>query len=91
MNYKMIGRFLSQIIAIEACFLIPAMLISAGYAEGKAIMAFVYTIAIMLALAGILYALCRKAEKLFGAREGFVCVSLSWIIMSLLGALPGVL
>ena len=25
MNYKMIGRFLSQIIAIEAVFMLPAM------------------------------------------------------------------
>ena len=88
MNYKMVGRFLSQIIAIEACFVIPAMLISVGYGEWGTVMAFVYSIAIMLAVAGSLYAFCRKAGKLFGAREGFVCVSLSWIIMSLLGALP---
>ena len=88
MNYKMVGRFLSQIIAIEACFLIPAMLISVGYGEWGSVVAFVYTAAIMLALSGVMYILCRKAGKLFGAREGFVCVSLSWIIMSLLGALP---
>ncbi len=88
MNYKMIGRFLSQIIAVEACFMAPAMFISLGYGENKTVLAFIYTIAIMLALSGVMYALCRKAGKLFGAREGFVCVSLSWIIMSLLGALP---
>ena len=88
MNYKMIGRFLSQIIALEACFVIPAMLVSVGYGEWGAVIAFVYTIATMLTVAGILYTICRKAGKLFGVREGFVCVSLSWIIMSLLGALP---
>ncbi len=91
MNYKMIGRVLSQIIAIEACFMAPAMFISLGYGENKAVLAFVYTIAIMLALSCVMYAICRKAGKLFGAREGFVCVSLSWIVMSLLGALPFVL
>ena len=32
--------------------------------------------------------LCRGSSRRFTAREGFVCVSASWIIMSLLGALP---
>ena len=88
MNYKMIGRFLAQIVTIEACFMLPAMFISLGYGEGKAVLAFVYTIAIMLALSGVSYAICRKTDKLFGAREGFVCVGLGWTVMSLLGALP---
>ena len=91
MNIKMMGRFIAQIIAVEAVFVIPALLISVGYAEGPAIRAFLITIGIMLALAGLLYGLCRKAGKLFGAREGFACVGLSWIVMSLLGALPFVL
>ncbi len=91
MNYKMLGRFIAQIIAIEAAFMIPALLISVGYGEGPAIRAFLITIGIMLALSGGMYALCRKAGKLFGAREGLACVGLSWIVMSLLGALPFVL
>ena len=88
MNYKMMGRFIAQIIAIEAAFMIPALLISVGYSEYVSAMAFLYTLGIMAVLAGVLFAICRKAGKLFGAREGFVCVGLSWIVMSLLGALP---
>ena len=42
----------------------------------------------MVLLGGILFLICRKAGKLFGAREGLVCVSFSWIVLSLLGALP---
>jgi len=91
MNFKMMGRFISQIIAIEAAFMVPALFISLGYGEGPAINAFLITIGIMLALSGILYALCRKAGRLFGAQEGLVCVALSWMAMSLLGALPFVL
>ena len=49
------------------------------------------TLGIMLALAGGMYLLCRRAGKLFGAKEGLVCVALSWMVMSLLGALPFVL
>ena len=29
MNYKMTGRFIAQIISIEAAFMIPALIISA--------------------------------------------------------------
>ncbi len=91
MNMKMMGRFIAQIIAIEAAFMVPALAISLGYGEGPAVQAFAVTVGFMLVLAGILYALCRKAGRLFGAREGFVCVALSWMVMSLLGALPFVL
>ncbi|MBR5022647.1 MAG: TrkH family potassium uptake protein [Oscillospiraceae bacterium] len=91
MNFKMMGRFIAQIVAIEAVFMIPALAISLGYCEWAAVKAFAITLAIMLTLSGIFYALCRRSEKLFGAREGLVCVSLSWMVMSLLGALPFVL
>ena len=88
MNVKMMGRFIAQIVAIEAAFMVPAMAISAGYGEWVAVQAFAITLAVMLALAGGLYALCRRAGKHFGAREGRVCVAISWTVMSLLGALP---
>ncbi len=91
MNFKMMGRFISLIVAIEAAFMLPALAISLGYGEMPAARAFLITLGIMLALAGSMYALCRKAGRLFGAREGLVCVALSWIVMSLLGALPFVL
>ena len=91
MNGKMMGRFIAQIIAIEAAFMVPALAISLGYGEWPAVKAFAITIGAVLALAGVLYVICRRAGKLFGAREGLVCVALSWIVMSLLGALPFVL
>ena len=91
MNMKMMGRFIAQIVAIEALFMLPALFISLGYGEWPAVQAFLVTLAIMLALAGGMYLLCRRAGRLFGAKEGLVCVALSWMVMSLLGALPFVL
>ena len=88
MNFKMMGRFIAQIVAIEGVFMLPALVISLCYGEGPAAMGFAVTVGIMLALAAALYGLCRKAGRLFGAREGLVCVALSWMVMSLLGALP---
>ena len=91
MNLKMMGRFIAQIIAIEATFMIPALFISVGYGEWPGVKALGITIGIMALLAAGMFLLCRRAGRLFGAKEGFVCVALSWIVMSLLGAVPFVL
>ena len=88
MNYKMIGRFIAQIITIEGLFLLPALGISLFSNEMGAAKGFGITLAIILCAGGLLYFFCRRAGKLFGPREGMVCVSVSWIAMSLLGALP---
>ena len=91
MNYKMMGKFISQILAVEAVFMLPALLISAFAGEFAAAWAFVITVGIILAVAGLLYALCRSGRRLFGAREGLVSVGLGWVVLSLLGCLPFVL
>ena len=91
MNYKMMGKFISQILAVEAVFMIPALLISAFAGEAASVWAFAVTIGIIAAVAGVLYALCRSTRQLFGAREGLVSVGLGWVVLSLLGCLPFVL
>ena len=88
MNMKMMGKFISQIIAIEAVFMIPALAISLFCGETAAVNGFLLTLGIMILVCAALYLGCRKAGKLFGAREGLVCVGFSWITMSLLGCLP---
>lgn len=88
MNYKMMGRFLAQIVAIEGVFLLPALGISLFCGEWAAVQGFLWTLVIMLAVSGVLFLICRRAGKLFGAREGLVCVGVSWIALSLLGCLP---
>ena len=88
MNLKMIGRFMAQLVALEAVLLIPAMAVSLGYGEWHTIGAFGISMAVMLALAGILWALCRRYTKRFGPTDGMVCTGLGWIVLSLLGALP---
>ena len=88
MNYKMTGRFLSMTLLIEAVFMIPALIISLCCGEINAAMAFLESFGITMAVAGLLALLSKGAPKLFSARDGLVCVSLSWIVMSLLGCLP---
>ena len=91
MNYKIIGRFLAQILTIEAVFMIPALGISLGYGEWEAVRAFLITIAAVAAVALLLFLLCKKAPNALNAREGMVCVGISWVVLSLFGCLPFVI
>lgn len=88
MNYRMMGKFISRILMVEAAFMVPALLISVFHEETEAVVGFLTGTVIALVTALLLYLLCRKAKKGFYAREGLVCVGASWIVMSLLGCLP---
>ena len=88
MNFKMTGRLMAQILTIESLFMLPALFISLYHGETGAVRGFLYTLALMIVLEGLLFLLCRKASGGFYAKEGLVCVGLSWIILSLLGCLP---
>lgn len=88
MNYKMMGKFLSQILMMEVIFMLPALFISIFDGEEPAIMGFVTAIAVTSLVSLLLYFVCRKSENRFYAREGFVCVGVSWIAISLFGCLP---
>jgi trk system potassium uptake protein TrkH len=92
MNYKMMGSLIGYILLVEAVFMIPALLISLLKGENTSIMGFAISIAIIVVLGVILVSLCKDAKKGakkgFKAKDGFVCVSISWLTMSALGALP---
>ena len=88
MNYKMMSRFEAWILAIEAAFMVPAFLISLFSDGGKATLAFAMSIGILLAVAGLFALVSMGAREGFYAREGLICVSVGWILMSLFGCLP---
>ena len=88
MNYKMMGRFIAQILSIEGLFMIPAVIIGIFCKEYAAVQAFLITMALITLLTGFLYLLCRKAPSAFYAKEGLVCVGVSWVVLSLIGCLP---
>ena len=88
MNFKIIGRFIAQILAIELLFMLPALAISLGYCEWRSVQAFLCTIGLLGLISLVLYLLCRKAPNALSAREGMICVGTIWIILSLFGCLP---
>ena len=88
MNYKMMGRFIGQILMVEAVFMIPALIVSLCYGEYPAMWSFLITMAACLVVSLVLRLVCKGAPSAFYAKEGLVCVGLSWIVLSLFGCLP---
>ena len=86
MNYRMITYILGWILLFEAAFLLVPTLTAAILGE-SAIFAFLLTVAICLAASLLLIAKKPRVTDL-RSRDGFVIVSLSWILLSLFGALP---
>lgn len=87
-NYKMIGRIISNIMIVELVFMIPALLISVYHRELAAIKGFLEAILIGVVAMLLLRKLCGHAKQTFRAKEGLVCVGCSWIALSLIGCLP---
>ena len=83
----MICRLLCAVLRIVAAFMVPAALISLYYHEMRTCYSFLITIGLMLLLSCFSF-IWKPKKKTFYAREGFVLASLSWVMMSVLGALP---
>ena len=88
MNYKMMGRFTAQMLLIEGIFLIPALLISLFLGESAAAYGFAVTLGLIALVGGPMYFFCRDAKSAFYATDGMVCVAISWLVLSLVGAIP---
>ena len=88
MNYKMMGRFIAQILTIEGVFMIPALILALAFGEAAAMFGFLNALIAIAVTVLVLTLLCRGAPSAFYAREGLVCVGASWIVLSLYGCLP---
>ena len=89
MNYKMVSKTVGRLLQAEALLLLLPMAVSIYFKEN---LIYVYGIVIaMLLCVGTLMTLPKPQTRKIYAREGFVIVSLSWILMSLFGALPFVI
>ena len=87
MNYRLVFRILGRILILEAAALLPALGVSLYYGDGTAL-AFVASIGILLVVGAGPALLLPKSTNSMRPREGFVTVALSWIFLSIFGALP---
>ena len=87
MNIRLLLRILGSISLVEAAAMLPALLIALGYGDGD-VLAFLWPM-LLLNLIGIPLRFFLKPEQTnLRAREGFLVVSLAWIMLSFFGALP---
>jgi len=89
MNYRLVFHILGLILRVEAVLMLPAAAI--GYASGDGDGLALLISAGVTLLAGQLLAMLRSKRAKMQARDGFAAVALSWIVLSLFGALPYVL
>lgn len=86
MNYKMVSFSIGRILLVEAVLLIfPA--IGAIFYGDDTLLSFALTIA-LLSIVGLLAVRKKPKNQTIYAKDGYVIVAMTWILMSLFGALP---
>ncbi|MDE6016815.1 MAG: TrkH family potassium uptake protein [Acetatifactor sp.] len=86
MNYSIIRYVLGTVLKFESLFLLLPVFVGIFYGE-KSTTAFLIVAFLCLAL-GVLLSFRKPKSYVFYALEGFVSVSLSWVLLSFFGALP---
>lgn len=89
MNYSMTFYIIGWILRLEAVFMVLPGVTAILYHE-KDGFAFLITLLICLAI-GLPLTWKKPSDKVFHTKEGFVTVALSWIVLSVAGAVPFVI
>ena len=87
MNHKTVFNVVGKIILVEALLLSLPAVMSLIYRE-DCFWAFLTVIALSVLIGSLLTWIPKAKDAVIYAKEGFVIVSLAWISMSLIGALP---
>lgn len=88
MNVKMLSRIIGLTILMTAAFMVVPLLLALADGEPRNVLAYGITMGLMAAFSLVLFLFSRNGDRTFYAQEGFAATGLSWIVMSLFGALP---
>ena len=86
MNYSMIRYILASVLGFEGIFLLLPSAVALIYREQKGFLYFAVALASLAV--GLIGRIKKPKSKVFYSREGFASVSLSWLLLSFVGALP---
>lgn len=89
MNYSIVLYILGCVLKFESAFLVLPALVGLIYREHASVS--YLAVAVLCLTLGVLLTHKKPRSKNLYTREGFVAVALSWIIMSIFGAIPFVL
>ena len=84
---KIISRILGLLLFIEAAFLLTSLAVAFYYHE-TIIDTYLYTLAAMVGTGAVLAYIGRGKERNISRKDGYIVVTLCWIIFSLFGAIP---
>ncbi|MBR5222534.1 MAG: TrkH family potassium uptake protein, partial [Clostridia bacterium] len=87
MNRKMVFFTTGQIVLLEAALLLLPTLVSLFYKESCA-KEFLISAVIAAAVGLLFLAVTHPKNRVIYAREGFLITTLSWLLLSAIGALP---
>ena len=90
MNYAMIRYIIGWILNFEAAFMSPSFVVGLIYRE-KSAWAIFATMLLCLVIGVPMVLLKSPKQAVFYAKDGFVSVGLSWVVLSVMGALPFVI
>lgn len=90
MNYAIVFRLLGYILICEGALLLLPAITSLIYGEWMVLGIFL-AVAVFCAVVGFLLKGIKPSSKVFYMREGFACTALSWVVISIVGAVPFVL
>lgn len=86
MNIKVVLKNTGKIILLESLLLVGPLIVALIYNEDTW-MYFIESIVISICIGGILNSIPTKESRIY-TKDGFLIVSLTWILVSILGALP---
>ncbi|GAB4314925.1 MAG: TrkH family potassium uptake protein [Bacteroidales bacterium] len=89
-NWKIIIQILGFLLILEGLFMMTGIPFSLSLC-GNNCLSLLWSGLITLGAGGVLYLSTLKAERKIAKREGYIIVSLAWIIISLFGTLPYIL
>ena len=87
MNFQIIKRTLGWILLFEALFFLVPEITAIVYGEWDELLSFLVAMTLCVSI-GIMLLIKKPTNEFIYAKEGFVIVALSWIAMSIFGALP---
>lgn len=86
MNYKMITYILGWLLTFEAIFMLVPIAAALCFGEQQAW--YFIAVAAFCAVAGRLLTFKKRKNTTLYSRDGFMVVAISWIVLSVFGALP---
>ena len=89
MNYSIVFYIIGWILNFEAAFMVFPTVVALIYRESE-VWCFLATMAVCL-MGGMLLVRRKPKNQIFYVAESFVAVSLSWVLLSVMGAVPFVL